>query len=134
MGIKSCSLVLILLTIVLSGCIELQFPTNQTSNQTTNITSIPSIPTPEFAVREPSTVYVNIKGSAFDPIELRVVHGTTVKWENFDNSMHAINVNNVSSPPFDKREFWSYRFNETGIFEYICSIHSWMKHGRIVVE
>ena len=136
MGKKSCSLVLILLTIALSGCIELQFPTNETSNQTKNITSIPSIPTttPEFAVREPSTVYVNIRGSAFEPLELKVVAGTTVKWENFDSGKHAIYVNNFSSQPFDKRESWYYRFNETGTFEFNCSIHPWMTHGRIVVE
>lgn len=133
MGKKSCSLVLILLTIALSGCIELQFPTNETSNQTTNITPIPTL-TPEFDVREPSSVYVNIRGSAFDPIELKVVKGTIVKWENFDSSKHAIIVNNVSSPAFDNRGSWSYRFNETGTFEYNCSVHPWMKHGRIVVE
>ncbi|GFO96665.1 copper binding protein [groundwater metagenome] len=128
---KSCSLVLILLSIALSGClIGFEQPTNATPNQTT----VTPTSTPEFAVREPSTVYVNIRGSAFDPLELKVVNGTTVKWENFDNSKYAINVNNVSSPPFDKRESWSYRFNETGTFEYNCSIHPWMTHGRIVVE
>jgi plastocyanin len=132
MGDKSCSLVLILLTIALSGCIGFEQPINATPNQTTAV--IPTPLTPEFPLREPSTVYVNIRGSAFDPLELRVVNGTIVKWENFDNSKHAINVNNVSSPPFDKRESWSYRFNVTGTFEYNCSIHPWMKHGRIVVE
>lgn len=126
-------LFLILLTVALSGCIELQFPTNQTSNQTTNITSIPTT-TPEFAVREPSTVYVNIRGSAFDPLELKVVNGTIVKWENFDSSKHAIIVNNVSSLTFENRGSWSYMFNETGTFEYNCSVHPWMKHGRVVVE
>ncbi len=133
MGKKLHLLVLILLTIALSGCIGFEQPKNATQNQTI-ATLITPTPTPEFPGREPSTVYVNIRGSAFDPLELRVVNGTIMKWENFDNAKHAINVNNVSSPPFDKRESWSYRFNETGIFEYNCSVHPWMKHGRIVVE
>ena len=129
---KSCSLVLILLSIALSGClIGFEQPTNVT---TQNKTTITPTPTPEFPIHEPSTVYVKIRGSAFDPLELKVVAGTTVKWENFDDSKHGINVNNVSSQPFDKRGSWSYRFNETGTFEYNCSIHPWMTHGRIVVE
>ncbi len=130
MGNKSCFLVLILLTIALSGCIGFEQPTNTTQNQTT----VAPTPTPEFPIHENFTVYVKIRGSAFDPLELKIVTGTTVKWENFDDGRHAIYVNNVSSPPFVKRESWSYRFNETGIFEYNCSIHPWMTHGRIVVE
>ncbi|MDW7725657.1 MAG: hypothetical protein SCH70_00860 [Candidatus Methanoperedens sp.] len=117
-----------MLSIALSGClIGFEQPTNATQNQTT------VTPTPESQVHD-YTVYVNIRGSAFDPPELRVVNGTTVKWENFDNSKHAINVNNVSSPAFDRRESWSYRFNETGTFEYSCTIHPWMTHGRIAVR
>ncbi len=130
MGKKLHLLALILLSIALSGCIGFEQPTNATQNQTT----VTPPPTPEFDIREPSTVYVNIRGSAFEPLELKVVAGTTVKWENFDHSRHAINVNNFSSQPFDRRESWSYRFNETGIFEYNCSIHPWMAHGHIVVE
>ncbi len=129
MGKKFGSLGLILLTIALSGCIGFEQPANATQNQTI----VAPTPTPEFAVREPSTVYVNIRGSAFEPLELKVVNGTIVKWENFDSGKHAIYVNNFSSQPFDKRESWSYRFNETGTFEYNCSIHPWTTHGRIIV-
>ncbi len=130
MGKRFRSQVLILLTIALSGCIGFEQPANETQNQTI---ATPT-PKPEFAIHEPSTVYVNIRGSAFEPLELKVVAGTTVKWENFDSGKHAIYVNNLSSRPFDKRESWSYRFNETGTFEYNCSIHPWTTHGRIVVE
>ncbi len=130
MGRKLSLLVLILLSIALSGCIGFEQPTNATQNQTT----VAPTPTPEFPVHEPSTVFVKIRGSAFEPLELKIVTGTTVKWENFDDGRHAINVNNVSSQPFGKRESWSYSFNKTGTFEYNCSIHPWMKHGRIVVE
>jgi len=98
MGKNFLSLVLILLTIALSGCIGFEQPANETQNQTT----VTPTPKPEFAVREPSTVYVNIRGSAFEPLELKVVAGTTVKWENFDSGKHAIYVNNFSSQPFDK--------------------------------
>ncbi len=133
MGNKSCSLLLILLTIALSGCIGFEQPTNATQNQTIATSTTPT-PTPESPVHEHSTVYVNIRGSAFEPLEVKVVAGTIVKWENFDHSKHAIYINNFSSQPFDRRESWSYRFNETGTFEYNCSIHPWMTHGRIVVE
>lgn len=126
------SLVLFLLTITISGCIGLEYPANNTTNQTPPVAVL--TPTPEFAVREPSTVYVKIRGSAFDPLELNVVNGTTVTWMNEDSGQHVIRVDNVSSPLLNKRESWSYKFNERGTFEYSCSVHSWMKHGRIFVE
>ncbi len=126
--IKLYPLALILLTVTLSGCVlkydEPEASINQTPVSTASTTQI----------SEPSTVYVDIRGSAFTPLELNVVKGTTVEWRNYDSGQYVIFVDNVSSPPFDKRESWSYRFNETGTFEYNSSKHPWMKHGRITVE
>lgn len=131
MGKKSCSLVLILLTIAVSGCtIKFDEPANNTSmNQTPAET-----PTPTPYHPEQRTVYVEIFGSAFNPSELKVVNGTIVEWINKDSGQHAIYIDNTSSPALNKMGRWNYTFNRQGTFEYNCTIQSWMRHGRIIVR
>ncbi len=111
-----------------------------------NQTSVPALtpaPTPAFPVTEPSTVPVEIKGSKFIPDEWKVVNGTTVEWTNKDSAdddryKHVVNVSfngeYFTSPPLKEREKWNFTFNRTGTFEYSCSNHPWMAHGRIIVQ
>lgn len=89
--------------------------------------------TPVFTVPEPSTVYVEIKGLGFNPPELNVVKGTTVRWTNMDSALHVVNGNGFRSPILNKRDTWNYTFKKTGTFEYDCTIHTSM-HGRIIVK
>lgn len=117
-----------------SGCVEIEFPKNETMNQSADQAINSTLMQTTDPVIYERTVYVRIKGSAFEPLELRIVKGTTVKWENYDSDRHVINFRNISSQPFNMRESWSYNFNETGTFEYNCTIHPWMKHGRIEVK
>ncbi|MCX9074911.1 MAG: hypothetical protein OIN88_09680 [Candidatus Methanoperedens sp.] len=119
----------IALIVLLSGCTDKTEPVNATMNQT----PVPTI-TPPFPVLEPSTVYVEIRGSAFNPPEIKAVRGTTVKWTNVDSAGHIVNGDGFRSPILNKRDSWSYTFNDSGVFEYNCSIYPSMPHGRIVVE
>ena len=122
-------LLLILLMIAVSGCtVKFDEPVNNTS-----ITPAPT-ETPLPFRPETKTVYVDIFGSEFNPVELKVVNGTIVQWINKDSGQHIINVNNITSPPLNKRDTWNYTFIEPGTYEYNCTIQSWMKHGRIIVR
>jgi plastocyanin len=120
-------LVIILVVIAGSGCISLKY------DEPEKLTSEMPAPT-SFPISEPSTVYVEIRGSEFSPLELNVINGTTVKWRNFDSAQHAVMVDNVSSPPFGNRESWSHTFNRTGSYIYNCSINTWMTQGLIIVK
>lgn len=70
----------------------------------------------------------------FNPLELKIVNGTTVKWTNADSVSYIVNVDDVQSPVLNKRNSWNHTFNKTGIFEYNSSNHPAMPHGRIIVE
>lgn len=129
--IKLVALLILLLIVALSGCIE-EKP-GLVANTTMNQTPQPTV-TPMFTVPEPSTVYVEIMGSAFNPTVLTITNGTTVRWRNMDSAPHAINGKDFSSPPLNKREMWNYTFNRNGTFEYNCSIHPASAKGRIIVE
>ena len=78
---------------------------------------------------------VNISGNRFDPAELVVGVGTTVTWSNDDSTRHTITA---SSGTFDSGDLksgqdFSYTFDESGTFEYGCTIHPFMK-GTVTVK
>ena len=122
-------LCLIVLIAGVSGCVD----NEPQVNASLNITPTP-VPTKAFPVPENSTVYVKIIGSTFDPISHILITGTTVKWMNFDSATHIVSGPGFQSPPLYKWDSWNYTFNNTGTFEYYCSNHPSMAHGRIIVE
>jgi len=128
---KKIALLLILAVLAVSGCaIKYDEPANNTSiNFTPQVTATP---VPDL-LKYP-TAYVEIFGSAFNPLELNIAKGTTVQWLNKDSSQHDIFVNYTHSPVLNKRDTWNYTFNVSGTYEYNCTIQPWIKHGRIIVK
>lgn len=91
-------------------------------------------PTPVPTATDPHIIYVEIKGTKFNPSELRIAKNTTVRWTNKDSALHVLNGENFKSSPLNKRGMWDYTFNEAGAFEYNCTIHPYMPHGKVIVE
>ena len=122
----------LIMVAALAGCIN----NEPAVNNSANLTPVPTTPPPYkvFPVREPTTVDVEIFASAFNPLTLNIVNGTTVRWTNKDSATYVITGKGFKSPELNKRDNWSYRFNDTGTFEYNCSIHTTMPHGTIIVE
>ncbi len=121
----------LIIVAALAGCVSKEEPE---VNYTVNLTPTPPPPHVVFPVQEPTTVDVEIFASAFNPPTLNVVNGTTVRWTNKDSAAYVITGKGFKSPELNKRDTWSYTFNETGTFEYNCSIHTTMPHGTIIVE
>jgi plastocyanin len=121
-----------ILAVALSGCTD----TNTAPVADTPVIEPTPVPiaTQAFPVQEPTTVYVEIKGSTFIPLELNITNGTTVRWTNLDSVRYVLNVRGSQSPPLNKRDTWNFTFNKTGTYEYNSSSHPSMKHGWIVVE
>jgi len=81
---------------------------------------------------------------AFDPIELTVEAGTTVRWRNMtDEVFHTVTFTNsldsrVANGVFDQSVFArgdvvEYRFDQPGTYHYFCQPHSTFMAGTIVV-
>ena len=124
-------LILVLLIAAFSGCTDTD--TGPAESNISKPTPVPIV-TQAFPVPEPSTVYVEIKGTMFNPIELNITNGTTVRWTNMDSGKYVLNVSGFQSPPLNKKDSWNFTFNKTGIYEYNSSSHPSMKPGRIIVE
>ncbi len=80
----------------------------------------------------------------FMPNELHIESNTTISWETHDMKIH--NVSGIFktdsgkeipilSGDIDHLEQWSYTFEESGVFEYICGYHEGkgMK-GKLIVS
>lgn len=78
---------------------------------------------------------VEIENFAFSPATITVKKGTTVKWTNKDATQHNV-VSSQSGGPdgplLKKGETYTFTFNTTGTFDYICEPHPTMK-GKVVV-
>ena len=66
--------------------------------------------------------------------------GETVYWKNQDSAFHSVTSGQQENPDglfdsghIDPDEKFSYKFTETGVYSYYCTLHPWMS-GVIKVE
>lgn len=85
-------------------------------------------------------VVVAAKDYRFEPAEVTVKAGTTVRWENQDKRQyHSVFFKDLGDKPGDyffPGETRERTFNQPGTFTYICEPH-WESHGMkgvVVVE
>jgi plastocyanin len=78
---------------------------------------------------------VTIDNFKFSPQPLIVDKGAEVTWTNRDDIPHSIVVPDLQqhSKPLDTDQAYSFRFDKSGSYNYICGLHPFMK-GTIVVR
>jgi plastocyanin len=78
---------------------------------------------------------LKIDNFKFGPDKLTVTKGTEVTWTNQDDIPHSIVLTalGVRSKVLDTDKAFSYQFDKTGTFSYVCGLHPFM-HGQIVVR
>ena len=81
-----------------------------------------------------------IQGMTFVSGNKTISVGTTIKWTNMDNIAHTVTSGVPGSPSgvFDSGNInsqgtFSYTFNQAGVFNYYCKIHTSMT-GTITVQ
>ncbi len=135
---------LLVLVVLISGCTSTT--TTQTNPQPTTpavtTTSTPTATTPMVTTTTtaqptptPAIISVNIKSYTFVPATVTVPKGTTVTWTNGDSVPHTVTSvsREFDSGSIDPGKTYSYIFNQGGTFEYSCSIHTTMPHGKVIV-
>ena len=86
------------------------------------------------APQGPNTV--SITNFAFSPATLTVPAGTKVTWTNHDEEPHTVVANDDSfhSPGLGTNSSYSYTFTTAGTFDYVCSIHPFMRATVVVTK
>jgi len=81
---------------------------------------------------------VKIENFAFSPAELTIKAGSKVTWTNFDSTPHAIVSDSggdggIGSGMLEKGVAYGFVFEQPGVYNYHCSIHTSMR-GKVIVE
>ena len=84
------------------------------------------------------TVEVDIPSISFDPEEVTVEAGTTVKWTNSDDLPHTVTKEGGPGGDFDSGDLetgdeFELVFDVKGTVDYVCTIHPGQA-GTVVVE
>ena len=74
------------------------------------------------------------------PSQFTVQKGDSVTWVNEDSAFHSVTSGFYDAPTelfdsgyLDPFQSFSYTFDDTGIYDYYCTLHPWME-GKITVE
>ena len=74
------------------------------------------------------------------PSIITIQFGQQVTWLNEDSAFHSVTSGFYESPTdlfdsghMDPFESYTLDFDETGTFDYFCTLHPWMK-GQVIVE
>jgi amicyanin len=78
---------------------------------------------------------VSMDHNTFIPAEITVVPGTTVTWTNSEAMPHTVVDQNKAfrSKTLVKDASFSFMFTTAGDYDYLCSIHPFMK-GKVIVR
>lgn len=80
------------------------------------------------------TTNVIMEDIQFKPATIQVSVGDTVTWTNEDSATHTVTGQDFDSGNMDQGENFTYTFDETGTYDYECTIHPSMTGTVIVGE
>lgn len=87
-----------------------------------------------LALQSPSdTVKIDIYNFAFgDGEAVTIPVGTTVVWTNQDTAPHTVTGGPLDSGTMQHGETYTFTFDESGVYDYLCVFHPMMTHTIIV--
>jgi len=78
--------------------------------------------------------------TCYIPSKISIRQGESVTWLNEDAAFHTVTSGTYENPNgmfdsehLDPNESFTVKFEESGTFDYFCTLHPWMK-GKVIVE
>ena len=89
-----------------------------------------------FQQVEDGSVIVTMKNDTFSPLNTMIVQGGTVTWVNDDNKSHTIVSQDgaFSTTPMAPGARFTFRFTETGNYNYRCLDHAGIASVLVVTK
>jgi plastocyanin len=75
-----------------------------------------------------------VKSYRFDPKVIEIRAGDTVTWTNEDNFTHTVEVDGQEDHKVGQGESFSIKFDTTGTYHYVCTLHSQDMDGEVIVK
>lgn len=106
---------------------------NSTTTTTTTIQTQVNIPVP---ITTPVTHNLAIRNFSFSPSAITIKKGDSVVWTNMDSAPHTVTGTNggPASGTLNLNGTYKFTFNNTGTFNYRCTIHPNMTGVVTVIE
>jgi plastocyanin len=126
-------------------------PLNVTAAHPSNENATPSYLPPQQQLSSETAIQIvkivsgaSSKGNeAYQPNQIIVRPGMTIKWQNEDNILHTVTSgygigdqekgNEFDSPLIQPDQMFFYKFSKSGVFPYFCVAHPVMI-GEVIVE
>lgn len=74
------------------------------------------------------------------PSQIIIQKGNSVIWTNEDSAFHSVTSGFYDDPSdlfdsgyLDPFQSFSFVFEDTGVYDYYCTLHPWM-YGKVIVE
>ena len=77
---------------------------------------------------------VSIGASGFSPRDVTIQAGESVVWENGDAEKHNVGGSGLVSGPLGKGATYTHRFEDPGVYQYICTFHPDTDEGMVTVQ
>jgi len=73
---------------------------------------------------------------SFFPTAIEINSGTTVTWVNNDTAIHTVadTKKTFDSKFIQSGATWKYTFEKAGEYDYVCTLHPWMKGSVSVID
>ena len=134
-------LILLAITIILlgvCGCTQTANPVKHPATVTAppQITELQTVSTTPALLKTISVSdnTIRIKNFAFEPANITVKAGSTVRWVNQDSVPHRILfADGADSTVLAATQSYSRKFDQAGIYDFACTIHPTMQ-GIVIVE
>ncbi len=130
---------LIISAIIISSILALQFGQVESSSDVQDKNTIEKLATVTMPTKSsrPSCDETN---TCYIPSKISIIQGESVTWLNEDAAFHTVTSGTYENPDglfdsghLDPNESFIVKFEESGTFDYFCTLHPWMK-GKVIVE
>jgi len=130
---------LIISAIIISSILALQFGQVESSSDVQDQNTIEKLATVTMPTKS-SRPGCDETNTCYIPSKISIKQGESVTWLNEDAAFHSVTSGTYENPNgmfdsgyLDPNESFSIKFEESGTFDYFCTLHPWMK-GEVVVE
>jgi plastocyanin len=88
----------------------------------------------EGGVPVATTEVAMAKSYRFDPKAIEIEAGQSVTWTNKDNFTHTVQVDGQEDRKVERGQSVSIRFDSTGTYRYVCTLHRQDMDGEVIVR
>lgn len=130
---------MVILGVVISSILTIQSENEESSIASQEIQTTESFTTVIMPIKS-SRPGCDETNSCYIPSKISIKSGESVKWLNEDAAFHSVTSGTYENPNgnfdsgyLDPNQSFTITFEDSGIFDYFCTLHPWMS-GQIIVD